>query len=145
MAKRPASAAARTADRIDSVERPHGVARTHAPPLAPLEQVIDLDHLAHMTLGERGLEHDVLALFEQQAGMLLARMAGEAPSAIAAHAHILIGSARGIGAWKVAAAAEAVERLAGTAGPSSLSAAISELAVAVTQARAAIAELLRPR
>ena len=35
---------------------------------------IDLEHLARMTLGERGLEVEVLALFDRQAAVLLARM-----------------------------------------------------------------------
>jgi hypothetical protein len=146
MVKHPASVAARREidERIDVAERPSSVVRAAAPPLAPVEdEVIDRDHLARMTFGEADLEREVLALFEQQAALLLQRMAAEAPSAVAAHAHILIGSARGIGAWKVATAAEAVERRAGKPASAALAEAMSELAVAVRQVQAAIAALLR--
>ncbi len=110
-----------------------------APPLAPVELPIDLDHLSRMTLGERSLEREVLALFDRQADMLLMRMR-QAPSAtVAASAHTLKGSARGIGAWRVASAAEAVEQ----ASAAELTAAIGALGVAIDEAKAAIASLLR--
>ncbi|MGH6771521.1 MAG: Hpt domain-containing protein, partial [Xanthobacteraceae bacterium] len=94
-----------------------GVAvRADAPPLAPFAQapgrVVDLAHLARMTQGDRGLERDVLELFAMQGDVLLARMRGQTPEAIGTLAHTLCGSARGIGAWAVAQAAEAAERSA---------------------------------
>ncbi|MEA2906936.1 MAG: hypothetical protein QOI12_4323 [Alphaproteobacteria bacterium] len=112
-----------------------------APPLAPGEPAIDRVHLARMTFGEARLEREVLDLFDRQAGMLLARMTGAAPAAVAALAHTLIGSARGVGAWKVAEAAEAVERAAGSR--SGLATALRRLSPAVAQAHAAIGELLQ--
>jgi HPt (histidine-containing phosphotransfer) domain-containing protein len=112
-----------------------------APPLAPGEPAIDRAHLARMTFGEARLEREVLDLFDRQAGMLLARMTGAAPAAVAALAHTLIGSARGVGAWKVAEAAEAVERAAGSR--SGLATALRRLSPAVAQAHAAIGELLQ--
>lgn len=112
-----------------------------APPLAPGEPAIDRAHLARMTFGEARLEREVLDLFDRQAGMLLARMTGAAPAAVAALAHTLIGSARGVGAWKVAEAAEAVERAAGSR--SDLATALRRLSPAVAQAHAAIGELLQ--
>jgi HPt (histidine-containing phosphotransfer) domain-containing protein len=114
-----------------------------APPLAPADQLIDLDHLARMTLGDPGLEREVLRLFDQQAGMLLERMTKEAPRIVAALAHTMIGSARGVGAWKVAVAAEAVQRLAGKPGPATLTAAMNRLSTAVAETQSAIAERLR--
>ena len=66
-----------------------------APSVAPGEQAIDLQHLSRMTLGERGLEREVLELFHQQATMLTGRMREAAPAVIAASAHTLKGSARG--------------------------------------------------
>ena len=69
---------------------------------------IDLDHLSRMTLGERRREREVLALFDRQADILLERMNSAAPAGVATLAHTLKGSARGIGAWAVASAAEAV-------------------------------------
>src|SRR5262245_35660445 len=70
-------------------------------PPAAGERPIDLVHLARMTLGDRSLEREVLALFDRQAGMLLVRMQQAARTGICAAAHTLKGSARGIGAWRV--------------------------------------------
>src|SRR5437763_5292286 len=72
------------------------------------ERPIDLVHLARMTLGDRSLEREVLELFDRQAGVLVVRMQQAARAGICAAAHTLKGSARGIGAWRVARAAEAV-------------------------------------
>jgi hypothetical protein len=126
-----------------STDRPDNFARVCAPTLVPADQVIDLDHLARMTLGERSLEQEVLQLFDQQAGMLLDRMTSEAPRIVAALAHTMIGSARGIGAWKVATAAEAVQRYASKPGPTTLTSAMNRLSAAVAEAQSAIAERLR--
>ena len=63
-----------------------------------------------MTLGERSLEREVLQLFDRQSTLLLARMRAADAGGVGALAHTLKGSARGIGAWRVARAAEAVER-----------------------------------
>ena len=56
-------------------------------------------------------------------------------------AHTLKGSARGIGAWRVARAAEALE-LAGGNGDE-IGSALERLAAAADEARAVIADLLR--
>ena len=112
---------------------------TTSPPLAPGEEAIDLDHLSRMTLGERSLEREVLALFVRQAEILLRRMDAANPPVAAAAAHTLKGSALGIGAWRVARAAEAAER----AGGAQFAAALDELRRAVEEARAAISGLLR--
>lgn len=113
-----------------------------APPLAPLSPAIDREHLTRMTLGERSLEREVLALFNRQAEILLARMRASAPAIAAAAAHTLKGSARGIGAWRVAHAAEAVE-LAVTASAAEFKAALAALGEAVAETKLAIADLLR--
>jgi HPt (histidine-containing phosphotransfer) domain-containing protein len=112
-----------------------------APSIAPGGQAIDLEHLSKMTLGERSLEREVLALFDQQSTMLTGRMRGAAPAVIAASAHTLKGSARGIGAWRVARAAEAVEQAAGNAA--GLKLAVAQLSASVSEAKAAIVDLLR--
>ena len=114
-----------------------------APPLVPSEPVIDLVHLGRMTLGEKSLEAEVLALFDRQADMLLTRMRQARPAAAAAFAHTIKGSARGIGAWRVAEAAEVVERAA--TDPAGLPDAVARLAAAIGEARAAIAETLAAR
>jgi len=108
---------------------------------ASLERPIDLVHLSRMTLGDRGLEREVLALFDRQATVLVSRMRSASPGAVTSVAHTLTGSARGVGAWRVAAAAEAVEVAA--SGEGDVSAAITRLAAVAEEARAVIAELLR--
>ena len=109
-----------------------------APPLAATDEAIDMQHLSRMTLGERSLEREVLALFERQAELLLERMAQSERAVVATAAHTLKGSAQGIGAWRVALAAEAVE-YSDAAGQSL---AVDALADAVEEARAAIGRLL---
>ena len=42
-----------------------------APPLSGAEPPIDFGHLSRMTLGERRLEREVLALFDRQADLLI--------------------------------------------------------------------------
>ena len=67
------------------------------------------------------------------------------PGTVASFAHTLKGSARGIGAWQVAEAAEAVELAANGGDAAALRGALKTLATAVAAARAAITELLRAR
>jgi HPt (histidine-containing phosphotransfer) domain-containing protein len=117
---------------IDSVD---------APSLAPDDRPIDLVHLARTTLGDRSLEREVLQLFDRQSMLLIARMRTAAPNGVATLAHTLKGSARGIGAWRVARAAEALE-LAG-ARDGEIGSALDRLNAASEEARNAIADLLR--
>jgi HPt (histidine-containing phosphotransfer) domain-containing protein len=112
-----------------------------APPLSPGQPAVDLAHLARMTLGEKGLEREVLELFEHQADMLLARMVAEEPLMVGAFAHTLAGSASGIGAWRVAEAASALERAATQPGTGALADLIDHLAAAVAEVHAAIREM----
>src|SRR5579871_3316045 len=102
------------------------------------EPAIDRAHLSRMTLGDGALEREVLALFDRQAEMLIARMGEVDPSGVAALAHTLKGSARGVGAWSMARAAEAVE----TAAPADLAPAVALLAAAHGETRAVIAGIL---
>ena len=109
------------------------------PPLAPDDRPIDLVHLARTTLGDRSLEREVLQLFDRQSALLIARLRNAGPDGVAMIAHTLKGSARGIGAWRVARAAEAVE----LAGSTESGAALERLAAATDEARAVIADLLK--
>jgi len=104
--------------------------------------VLDRDHLARMTFGDRSLEREVLQLFDRQSELLLERMRASEPAAIATLAHTLKGSAVGIGATRVASAAAEVEATAQAKSGES-SRAIEELAQAVEEARAAISALIR--
>jgi HPt (histidine-containing phosphotransfer) domain-containing protein len=119
-----------------------GHCRCDATVPAPVETVIDLDHLARMTLGEASLEAEVLTLFDRQAAVLLAHMRDAPPAAVAAFAHTLKGSARGIGAWRVAEAAAVVEMNAVHPDADGAAQAAARLAAAVNEVRAAIAERL---
>src|SRR3972149_5984446 len=103
---------------------------------------LDRGQLARMTFGDRSLERELLELFDRQATMLVTRMRAGGAATVAPLAHTLKGSASGSVARGVARAAEAAERAAG-AGGSECSAAVDRLALAVDEARALIAELLR--
>jgi len=106
-------------------------------------QAIDIEHLSRMTLGEHSLKREVLALFDRQADILLPRIRRGAPAMAAASVHTLKGSAVGIGAFKVARAAEAVEQARGQAKEAAIAAAIDTLAAVLDEAKAEIARLLR--
>ncbi len=101
--------------------------------------VIDETHLQRMTLGDRRLEREVLELFVRQTTIMLNRIMEAEPPLAADAAHTLKGSARGIGAWRVARAAERVEHAAGSAGrEAALTDAVAELKAASLEASAAI-------
>jgi len=108
---------------------------------APAAPAIDCVHLKQMTFGDRGLERELLQLFDRQAELLLARMRASEPAVLATLAHTLKGSAAGVGASAVARAAGAAEQAA--AGSSvECAAALDDLAAAIDAARAEIAALL---
>lgn len=89
---------------------------------------IDLEHLARQTFGDRALEGEVLALFSRQAAAIGARMATASPEERSILAHTLKGSARSIGAFRVAEQAERIEAAPSDAGVlEALSAALSEV------------------
>jgi HPt (histidine-containing phosphotransfer) domain-containing protein len=104
--------------------------------------VIDTEHLARMTLGELSLQREVLALFDRQADILLPRIRQGAPALAAASAHTLKGSAAGIGAFRVARAAEHVEQAQSLERDAALVAAVDTLAAMLDEAKAEIARLL---
>ena len=107
--------------------------------------VIDEAHLTRMTLGDRGLERELLQIFVGQSATILDRITGHDPAAIAAAAHTMIGSARGIGAWRVARAAEQLERVVDEGNENALDEAIAALKSASQEANTAIgARLVDP-
>ncbi len=110
-----------------------------SPPLVPEDSAIDVQHLGRMTLGEAALEMEVLALFAAQSSDLAARLA-TIPSDAAALAHTLKGSARAIGAFRVADAALGVEAALKNNGDAAR--AIAVLQHAVEEARDAIDRML---
>ncbi|MBW3098058.1 Hpt domain-containing protein [Pseudohoeflea coraliihabitans] len=70
---------------------------------------IDLVHLARQTGGDKHLESEVLALFARQLRKSTCEVAGLAGEARTALAHKICGSAKGVGAFDVARAAEKLE------------------------------------
>ena len=111
-----------------------------SPPLAPDDGPIDTEHLQRMTLGDAGLEREVLAMFAAQTVGLIDALV-TLPAEAGALAHTLKGSARAIGAFTVANAAERLEaaiRKGEDALPS-----LAGLKDAVTESRAAIDAILR--
>ena len=111
-----------------------------SPPLVPDDGPIDIAHLKRMTLGDAGLEREVLAMFAGQAVRLIEALA-VLPADAAEIAHTLNGSARAIGAFKVAEAAEAFEAALRDGGEASE--ALAALRQAMAQARGAIDAMLR--
>jgi HPt (histidine-containing phosphotransfer) domain-containing protein len=100
------------------------------------DRVLDEGHLRRMTLGDQSLEREVLQVFARQITLMLRRIARAEPGHAAAAAHTLKGSACGLGAWRVANAAERLEQAA--AGSGNISEAIAELEVAGGEVRGAI-------
>jgi HPt (histidine-containing phosphotransfer) domain-containing protein len=111
-----------------------------SPPLVPDDGPIDIAHLERMTLGDAGLEREVLAMFSAQAANLISTLAAMPPDA-AALAHKMKGSARAIGAFRVGDAAASLETA--MRNGDELTERLAELNDAVTEARAAIDALLR--
>ncbi|WP_420963810.1 Hpt domain-containing protein [Brucella sp. IR073] len=72
-------------------------------------RAIDLVHLARQTLGDRALEAEVLSLFSRQASGVANRIGQVTGKERGLLAHSLKGSARSIGAFRVAELAEKVE------------------------------------
>lgn len=111
------------------------------------DRPIDLVHLSRQTLGDRGLEIELLQLFDRQAAQIAARLASDVGSADRRWrhdlSHTLKGSARAIGAGQVANAAQHYENvLASTRDDSQIAAARDALIGAVDVAREAIRTLL---
>ena len=110
--------------------------------LASETRTLDLVHLSRMTLGDRDLEAEVLALFMRQSEALAERAANADASQLPPLAHTLNGSARAVGAWRVADAAERLEARA-CGGSSGVASALAELRQAVNDVRAVIAGILQ--
>jgi HPt (histidine-containing phosphotransfer) domain-containing protein len=111
-----------------------------SPPLAPDDGPIDIEHLRRMTLGDDGLEREVLAMFSAQAVRLIGALAGM-PDDAGALVHTLKGSARAIGAFGVADAAVGLEAAIHEGGDPAP--ALGELNEAIALARTAIDAILR--
>ena len=110
-----------------------------SPPLVPDDGPIDLQQLRQMTLGDAALEREVLAMFMAQSDRLMGTLA-TLPGEASALAHTLKGSARAIGATRVAECASVLELAIREGEDPRLS--LSELNEAVAEARMAITAML---
>jgi HPt (histidine-containing phosphotransfer) domain-containing protein len=110
---------------------------------------VDLVHLSRYTLGERDLEREVLELFCTQSFVYLERLKQSSSDKDWKDlTHSLKGSARAVGAWRVAEAAERAERaelLAGDTLAPSRAARIGEIDASLREADAYIRSLLNDR
>jgi len=108
------------------------------------EPAIDLVHLSRQTFGDHELERELLTLFERQATQFEDRLSAPvAPGTNVWRAelvHTLKGSARAVGAFGVARAAETYEE--SLRKGESLSPAGKRLASAIENARTTILDLL---
>ncbi|HEX2366148.1 MAG TPA: Hpt domain-containing protein [Bradyrhizobium sp.] len=98
---------------------------------------VDFDHLKRMTLGEEALEREVLRMFLKQTGRLLDALAcSPAEARTRTLTHTLKGSAKAIGAFRLADRAAALEEMVRNGGD--LRAPLAALEAAVAEARGAI-------
>jgi HPt (histidine-containing phosphotransfer) domain-containing protein len=124
-----------TAISANATSSPAFMAADSAP---SFERPVDLVHLARQTLGDRALEREVLELFKVQARAIFAQLEAVSETHLRHDlAHTLKGSARAVGAWKVAEAAEACEQA------QDWNAALGDLAGRIEIALQAIEELIR--
>ena len=114
---------------------------------SPMACPIDLVHLARQTLGDRSLETELLQLFERQAAQIVERLNASKTDADRRWrhdlAHTLKGSARAVGATRVASTAQAYEEALFAPAPEcAVASALADMAKAVSEARAFALEFL---
>lgn len=103
---------------------------------------IDLVYLSRQTLGDPGLETEILGLFSEMAAAYLKKVTDSGdPEQITIGLHSLKGAAAGIGAGSLATEAKAAESEMHETGAISAER-LSDLAIAVEEVRAFIAGLL---
>lgn len=125
-----------------------GMPRPTAAPVAPLSTTssapapIDRAHLARYTLGDTSLEREILELFLNHLPNTI-RDLGLASTDKDWHmaAHALKGSARAVGAWRLARVAEAAERVA-VQDRAAADSAIAEVAEAAVEVSSHVAGLI---
>lgn len=100
---------------------------------------VDLKHLRRYTLGDAGLEREILDLFLDQLPQTIGTLAGAVNQKewkIAAHT--LKGSGRAVGAWRIARIAEQAEHSEGITNPAHARETVRLLEEAADEARAFI-------
>jgi len=107
------------------------------------QRPIDLVHLARQTLGDPGMETEVLILFDQMARTYLDRLkAGPAADDTKITLHSLKGAAAGIGANGIAVQSRGAEEELRQTGELSAET-LGDIAMAVEETSTFIAELLQ--
>ena len=111
------------------------------------DRPIDLVHLSRQSLGDRALEKELLQLFDRQAGQIVARLGSEIGLGDRKWrrdlSHTLCGSARAVGALRVAQTASLYEEaLFSSASDRELTVLRDCMAEEVASARRSIRELL---
>jgi HPt (histidine-containing phosphotransfer) domain-containing protein len=102
-------------------------------------QPIDLAHLRRFTHGDKRLEAEVLKLFIEQAPLTIETMKrAQSKREWIVAAHTLKGSARAVGAWRLAELAESAERLEGPCDQPGCTLVLRHLGEAAGEARAHI-------
>jgi HPt (histidine-containing phosphotransfer) domain-containing protein len=116
---------------------------THGSASVDRPVVLDIDHLTAQALDDEELAREVLAMFLDQSADML-RIVRDAAAGLDRRnaAHRLKGSARAVGAFRVAAASEALEFLPEDADEPTLLERIAALHASVAEARSAIAARL---
>jgi len=105
---------------------------------------VDLVHLSRYTLGER--EREVFELFCTQSLLYLERLkTAQSDKDWKDAAHSLKGSARAIGAWRTAEAAERAEALSGEDLASSRALSLRDVESSLAEAETYIGSLLKDR
>lgn len=115
---------------------------TTSPPERSERRPIDLVHLARQSLGDPGLEEEILRMFDQMVALYLQRIVANAANGeVLADLHALKGAASGVGASGIATMAKAAESEKRENGFLSAET-LSDLGIAVEEVRAFITQLL---
>jgi len=103
---------------------------------------VDLKHLRRYTLGDLGLEREVLSLFLAQLPETISALgAARTDKDWKIAAHTLKGSGRAVGAWRIARIADQAERCEGVKDPDHVAHTLELLADAAREAEAFITEI----
>jgi HPt (histidine-containing phosphotransfer) domain-containing protein len=106
-------------------------------------QPIDMAHLARQTMGDHGLENEVLRMFDTMSSVYFGRLAtSTSVDDLLRHLHTLKGAAAGVGALRIAELARVAEadlRRGLPVNPER----IDDIEMAVEECSAFIAELLK--
>jgi HPt (histidine-containing phosphotransfer) domain-containing protein len=110
----------------------------HVRPMRP----IDLVHLAKQCLGDEGLEHEILRLFDTTVKTYFGRLELAASyDDLAINLHSIKGAASGVGAWTIADLAKAAEAEM-QAGRPLTTERIADLGMAIEEVRVFIGRML---